>query len=219
MNIPLVLDDVMQLFSGDFIIEDVDTLQVGDQHFVLNVSTGISSRAMLKTEPEDKKRFGVLAYAQTILKDVMDTQPVIFNLDLDEHQLRVQGTEVLVSNGVMAQEPAYFFGKRHEFSDGKLEVNILTASETPQFIRLIWDLLLDPREPKEDLHDLTVKKYIRLDVEDGPQPVQADGELIGETPVEITIAPKSIRILVPKEEEQQSKEEKEQKEKEIGQAS
>ena len=84
------------------------------------------------------------------------------------------------------------------FSDGELEVNILTASTTTEYIRLTWELLLNPEDFKTDLKDYSVRKYIRLESKDGSIPVQADGEVIGKTPVEIHLVPKAVRILVPK---------------------
>ena len=84
------------------------------------------------------------------------------------------------------------------YQDGLLEVNILTAEKTGEFINLAWELLLDPEASKSNLHELSVRRSLRLDVEGLPMTVQGDGEVIGETPVEIQVVPKAVRVLVPK---------------------
>jgi diacylglycerol kinase family enzyme len=64
-------------------------------------------------------------------------------------------------------------------------------------VRLALSLLIDPIESGEELHDLTVRKSVRIDVEGEPQPVQADGEVIGKTPVEVVLVPGLLRVLAP----------------------
>jgi YegS/Rv2252/BmrU family lipid kinase len=197
LKIPLQINDVMTLFDGEYDIHDIDTMQVGDFFAVLNVSAGISARAMQQTEPEDKRRLGILAYAQTIIKDLTATKPFLYKLNLDGMEIRVRATEVLVSNGKLLKEPPFLFGTPETLDDGRLEVNILTAEKPTEYARLAWDLLLDPNQSAKDLHDLAVHQSIELNVVDTPQLVQADGEIIGETPTEVRLVPKSLKVIIP----------------------
>lgn len=203
MNIPLDILEALEVLAGEHEVHEVDVMKVGDQHFVLNVSAGLSSRGMMKTPAEEKQRLGILAYAKNILRDAVQTEPLVFNLTLDNHQVQVQATEVLLSNGVVLEEPV-LFGSREKYSDGCFDVNILTASSPTEFVRLAWDVLVNPEKPKENLRDLTVKERFVLDVEGEPVPVQADGEVIGETPVEVQVLPRAIRLVVPKEPPQET---------------
>ena len=198
MRIPLDPRQAVDLFAQKHMLYEIDAMQVGDKYYVLNVSTGISSRAMDETKPEDKKRFGMLAYAQKIVQNVVSkNEPVLFRLKIDNHDLRIQATEVLVSNGELIKEQPVLFGDRDSYNDGRFNVNILTAKTPGEYVRLAFDLLVDPQEPKDDLKDLNVHDHIRIESEDGPQPVQADGEMAGETPVEIRVKPKALRVVVP----------------------
>jgi diacylglycerol kinase family enzyme len=200
MSIPLDPQKAMHLLTGAHTIFPIDALQADDHYYVLNVSAGISSRAMRETSPEEKQRIGMLAYAQTILKDVSQAKSSVFVLDLDGLTVRVQAAEVLVANGTVLQEGPMLFGPREHYQDSKLEVNLLTATETSDYVRLARELLLGPPDDITDLHDFTVKDHIRIDVEGSPIPVQADGELIGHTPVEVRPAPRALKILVPEKE-------------------
>jgi diacylglycerol kinase family enzyme len=201
MSIPLDPEAAIQLLVGEHILFPIDAMQVGDHNYVLNVSAGISSRAMRETSPEEKRSKGMLAYAQTILKDVSEANSSTFNLELDGLSVQVEAAEVLVANGTVLQEAPLLFGSRDTYQDGKLEVNILTATETADYVRLARDLLLNPKETVTDLQDFTARERIRIDVVGRPIPVQADGELIGHTPVEVTLAPGALKVVVPEDDQ------------------
>jgi diacylglycerol kinase (ATP) len=198
LNIPLQFEKAIDLLAGDYEILEIDALRVVEKYFVLNVSAGISARTMQETTPEIKQQAGVLAYITTVLRDFTDRQMSTFHLNLDGHELRVRAVEVLVSNAVIGKNPPFFlYGQREGYQDGNLEVNILTAEKTGEFIGLAWELLLNPEESKTNLHEFSVKHSIRLDVEGPAMTVQGDGEVIGETPVEIHLVPKAVRVVVP----------------------
>ncbi len=198
MGIPLLPEDAIRLLAGEHTLQCVDAMQVGEEYFVLNVSAGISSRAMRDTKPEDKRRLGVVAYAQNILNDVIQAKTNRFQLSLDGHQVNVEAAEILVANGNVLKEGPPLFGSREAYSDGKLEVNILTAYDASDYIKLAWDVLVDAQE-SDKVKDLTVRGRITLDVVGKPMPVQADGELIGKTPVEVILVPKALNVIVPVE--------------------
>lgn len=198
LNIPLQFEKAIDLLAGDYEILEIDALRVAEKCYVLNVSAGISARTMQETTAEIKQQAGVLAYISTVLRDFTDRQMNIFHLNLDGHDLRVRAVEVLVSNAIIGRNPPFFlYGEREGYQDGSLEVNLLTAEKTGEFIGLAWELLLNPQESKTNLHEFSVKHSIRLDVEGSAMTVQGDGEIIGETPVEIHLVPKAVRVVVP----------------------
>lgn len=201
LDIPINLEEVVALLSGEYHIRCIDLMQAKGSFYVLNVSAGISARAMLETKPEDKRRLGILAYAQNILRDLTGTEAQTFRLTLDGYSLNVQATEVLVSNGKITKEFPFLFGTPDSFTDGKLDLNILTAERPRDYVRLAWEMLVDVKEQPADLHDLTVRDTIVIDVIGDPQPVQADGEVIGETPVDVRIVKNALKVIVPATEE------------------
>ncbi len=110
---------------------------------------------------------------------------------------KVEAVELLVSNGRILEQPPLLFGPRQSFTDGQLEVNILAASDAGEFVRLAWDLLLNPGEQNPDLQNLVVKERIRITSPDASLQVQADGEVLDGLPVDIELAPQGVRVVVP----------------------
>lgn len=198
LKIPLNIREALQTITGVHQVLNLDTMRVGERYFVLNVSIGISSRAMKETPPDEKQSKGMLAYVQTILEDLEDVQTFRFQLTLDGHELQVDASEVLISNGKILKKPPFLFGSRETMSDGHLNINILKAKQTREYLQLAWDLIVDPEKSKSVLKDLIVREKVRIQISGEPQPAQADGELIGESPLEVVLVPKSVHVIVPR---------------------
>jgi diacylglycerol kinase (ATP) len=197
MAIPKTPEQAMELIVGAHAVQPLDVMRVADQTFVLNVSAGLSARAMRDTRSEHKRRFGILAYAWTIARDLLQLQPRQFNLTLDGHQVQVRATEILIANGTFLQEPPFPYGPPEGFNDQQFDVSILTARTLTDYLRLIWGLLRRSAKRQAELRTLRIRTSITVDALGRPQPVQADGEWIGQTPVTVELVPSAIRLIVP----------------------
>jgi len=198
LKIPLEMESALALIAGEHELFTIDAMQVDEQFFTLNVSVGISARAMRKTPAETKRRFGMAAYVWSILGETFGFSPRRFTLTLDTHQVEVTASEILVSNGVLLVEPPKPLGPPESFNDGYLDVYVITASALGDYLRMLWELVSKPNNRKQDLRNLTVKEKIVIDHPGRPQPVQADGELIGKTPVEILLVKDAVAVITPK---------------------
>ncbi len=184
--------------AADYKIKKIDAMRIENRYAISNVSAGISSRAMGGTKTEDKQKKGMLAYIETIAKDLAETEPVEFTLNLDGRPLLLKAIEVMVTNGNILKENLSQRGSPTSYSDGKLEVHILRSIEPLEIVNLAWELLIEPPEPKERPNNLSVEKSIWLNTPGKSFPVQADGDIITKTPVEIHLVPRSVNLIVPK---------------------
>jgi YegS/Rv2252/BmrU family lipid kinase len=196
--IPLKLDEAMELLVGDHAVMEVDALRVGERHFFSNVSVGISSEMMKDTKSADKKRFGRLAYVLAMVKRPRVFQLHRYTLTLDGEPRAVRAAEVLISNTTLLETPLLVFGPPETLCDGQLEVYVVTARTLGDRMRLVWDLFSRPGMPAAKLSHWAVNRSARIDAIRRSPLVQADGEVIGRTPVEIQLVPKAIRVIVPK---------------------
>ncbi len=201
LGIPLDLDRALSLLVEEYETIDLDALQVGDTFYVLNVSAGISARAMRDTPAERKRRFGMAAYAWTILTQALGVQPRRFLLNLDGHSAQVRASEILVSNGSLLKEPPFPLGPREKFNDGIFDVYIITARNLSDYLRIGWDLLLKRDGRKKDLRTFTVKERVSIRGAHREYTVQADGEVIGRTPVDVKVARSAVQVIVPRDKE------------------
>ncbi len=198
LSIPLKLDEALALLVGDHSLIEVDALKVGARYFFSNVSVGISPQLMKDTNSSQKKRFGRLAYLWTVLKRSGSFRLRRYTLTIDDQPRQIRASEILISNTTLLESPPHLFGPPETLNDGQLEVYLVMAHTVGDYARLVWDLLRHPGQSAANLHHWTAKHSIRIDADRHAQLVQADGEVIGHTPVEIQLVPKAIHVITPK---------------------
>ena len=198
IGIPGAIGSALSVIAGPHDVISLDAMKVGDTYFGLNVSTGISSRSMKDTLPDNKKRFGVVAYAWTILGHIIGLRPDRFLLTVDGRPIALNATEILVSNGTITEHPPFTLGPRETFADGRIEVYVVDARSTFEYIRLFFRTLFRMRKNDGRLRHYTVTESVRIASRRGRHPVQGDGEVFGTTPVEATVVPNAVSVVVPR---------------------
>ena len=195
--IPLNLDEAIELLVNDHTVMAIDALQVGERYFFSNVSVGISPKMMKDTKSADKKLFGPLAYALAMIKRSGVFQLQRYTLTLDGRPRSIRAAEVLISSPTLLEKPPFLLGPPDTLDDGQLEVYVVTAHTVGDYARLVWDLFRRPGQSAAKLSHLAATHSVRIEA-DRSHLVQADGEVIGHTPVEVLLVPKAIRVIRPK---------------------
>jgi diacylglycerol kinase family enzyme len=149
------------------------------------------------TKSEEKKRFGLLAYIWTMLKKSTIFQLHRYTLTIDGQRRRIRASEILISNTTLLEKPPFIFGPVETLHDGQVEVYVITAGNLGEYLRLVWDLIRPGGYNAAMLHHWEGRQHLRIETHRSPQLVQADGEVIGHTPVEIQIVPNALHVVMP----------------------
>ncbi|MCA0456152.1 MAG: diacylglycerol kinase family lipid kinase [Chloroflexi bacterium] len=198
LNIPLQLEGALGVLSGEHEVFEMDALKVNDCYYFSNVSVGITPHMMSDTKSEQKKRFGRLAYIWTMFKQSKIFQMRHYNLMVDNRPQRVNAVEVMVSNSTLLERFPQLFGSLDTIADGKLELYLVKAKSWRDYLGLAWDLLRrSPKEANKMTH-IDARESIRIEAVKHSQLVQADGDAIGHTPVEVRLERKALRVIKPK---------------------
>ena len=195
--IPLKLDEAMALLVSDHDVMEVDALKVGERYFFSNVSVGISPEMMHDTQTAHKKIFGRLAYVLAMIKRSSIFRLQRYKLILDGQPQSIRAAEVMISNTTLLVKPPFLFGSPDTLDDGQLEVYLVTAQTLGDYVRLVWDLFRRPGRSAAKLSHLAAMHSVRVEA-DHARLVQADGEVIGHTPVEVQLVLKAIHVILPK---------------------
>jgi diacylglycerol kinase (ATP) len=198
LNIPMKMEEAVQLLANDHTTLAIDALKVGEQYFLSNVSVGISPLIMEETSSEQKKRFGMLAYIMTIIKQSRLLNLRRYKLTIDGRSRFVRASEVLVSSTTLLEKPTLLYGPPETLTDGQFEVYLATVRTVGDFLRLFWDLLHGTRNHGAKLYHWESQHSIRIEPQHGRHLVQGDGEVIGHTPVNVEVVPKAIQVIMPK---------------------
>lgn len=200
LNIPLDIGEAIDIIAVDnHQIQGLDALKVGEKFFILNVSAGISAKAMEETDHTVKQRFGVLAYVWSIAKQLFGFQPRRFWVTIDGRRALVRAAEILVSNGTLLEEPLPL-GPPELFNDGVLDVYVITPRTIVDYLVIAWHFIVHRNQKRPLLRHLTAKQSVMIEAYREPQPTQADGESLGTTPVEVEIVRDALQVIVPPKE-------------------
>ena len=173
----------------------VDVGLAGENYFLLRVGMGFAARKVAYADRSLKNRFGVLAYSVAAVKSIKDTKTAHYRITLDGVQVESDGVTCLIDNagnmGIQGFQPS----KDIRVDDGLLDVLLLGSKGLSNLVSS-GAALLDASK-SELLIEHWQARQIRIEV-DPPQPVQVDGEMVGDTPVSAEVLPGALRVVVPK---------------------
>lgn len=194
LALPLKIDEAVALIAGTHVLKKIDAMKVNDRISILNASLGISARVMRGTTSENKKRFGLLAYIWEALGKLFKMKHEYITVYIDGKTTKHHAVELTVFNSGMIARTLYPQGPDISIDDGHLDVWIVsykTILDYPQYLLR----MIRKRTSKDLSHLMTANKSIMIK-SSVPMPLQADGEIIGTTPVEIEVLPGAINVFV-----------------------
>src|SRR5262249_32882951 len=104
--------------------------------------------------------------------------------------------QVVVANCGILGQPPFRWGPDIRIDDGRIDVCIVRARTLWDYVTLARHVVLGQHKRSPNVRYLTVEDRVGIATK-RPLPVQADGEIIGETPVEVTVVPRALRVVVP----------------------
>lgn len=196
LQIPLEHHAAMRLLCSAHAIRRVDAMQVADAYYLLNVSTGISSQLMRATSPAHKRQLGMLAYLLAAVQQLSGVQLRRFTLFVNGRRIRVRATEVAVVNASTIGLQLLRWAPDIQVDDGQLELCILRASTALDLLRVFVNALLGRQRQDPALRIIPITGGVTL-VARHDAPIQADGDVIGRSPVHVALVPQAIGVIVP----------------------
>jgi diacylglycerol kinase (ATP) len=171
----------------------VDLPKANQKFFVQLAGVGLDAQVVKETSAQLKRSFGPLSYIISAVQIAARKPPKLF-IQSDDTSID-EGSFVLVGNGRLYGGPFPFF-KRAALDDGLLDVVVFKRLGYLEIIKYLQDVVFSSniRVP-----EIEYFQTARLRVEsDQTVPVELDGELVGNCPVEFSIQESSLRVLVPR---------------------
>ncbi len=197
LGVPLDPVEAVGLIAGEHATRTIDAMRVGTRVFVLNIGVGISSATVRDTSSADKRRFGRAAYVGTGLRELLGFRPCRFTVTVDGRTTRVRATEITVANCDFIGDIPWPWAPDILLDDGKLDVCLVLVPTAGESIRSGLRVMRHRRKPVPNVRWLRARRSVKIEA-NRVLPVQGDGDLIGETPVEVTVLPQAVRVIVPR---------------------
>ncbi len=187
-----LLAGVQTLAEG--LIYTSDLGQAGERTFLLWAGIGFDAQVVENLNPRLKRYLGPLAYifsGLSIARKSLGT-PVTLTIDGEEISRKVLFIEI---SNVRRYAAILRLAPGACLDDGLLEITIFKGEGTPDIVRHFFRMLIC-----RHLHDAQVERYkgkkVRLTAA-SPLPVQVDGDYLGTTPLECTVLPQALRVIIP----------------------
>ncbi|MCB2202954.1 diacylglycerol kinase family lipid kinase [bacterium] len=193
---PVRLEMALELVtSEDWQPFKIDVIEADGHHYLMNISAGVSSRVMKETRSEEKQRYGVFAYLGHFFQQILGLKLQRFEISCDSDETSsFMASEVLVTNGrTIALDPLEWADNIY-INDGKLDLFIIRAANGLDILRFIISIFSKKTWRNPIIHHVTIEKKCTIN-SSNPLPVQADGDAVGQTPINIKVLHQAVTIV------------------------
>jgi diacylglycerol kinase (ATP) len=195
LNIPLVPLEAAALIARAPRSRRIDAMRIGSRAYVLVAGIGISATVAGGTTRRNKSRFGLIAYLGAALLTMSGFRARRLEVTVDGVSMKHRAVEVAIANCGILAEMLFPKGPAIRVDDGHLDVWILDTRTLLDYPRYLFKIAARrPEHPRA--HFIEARRRITV-TSAHPLPVQADGDVIGTTPVDIEVLPGAVRVFVP----------------------
>jgi diacylglycerol kinase (ATP) len=167
----------------------------GSRYFAVNCAAGFAADLMAGTEQHHKRRFGVAAYVARAIVMAARLVRAATRVEVDGVIHEGYAATVIVANCGYIVPGILPLADGILPDDGVFDVAVLDAASYASALRLAWRIL--QRRPQAD-PGITFYRGRSVRVSCEPVlPVEADGEVLGATPMTVELIPRALNVLVP----------------------
>ena len=181
------IENIRRVLSAD--VEEVDLGKIGDEYFAAICSTGFDS---VVNERANKLKWptGKMKYNIAMLLELPRFKPRNYEIVIDGKQMQTQAMLIAIANGL-----SYGGGMKvcpaSDIQDGLLEIMILAPVPKLEFIRIFPSVFKGLHVTHPAVSILQGRSIqIKADAV-----AYADGERIGELPLDVSISHNKLKVL------------------------
>ncbi|AKG54107.1 transcription regulator [Dehalogenimonas sp. WBC-2] len=193
LRIPMNINRAIRLAAVSQKTRAIDGMEVNGRLCFLNVSTGVSSFAVDNLNPKYKARTGIFSYVIGVAQATHKITPCDYELLIDGHPYSIRAVEIHVTNTGVLGVPQYHVHESSRIDDGSVEIVALSQWTPQEIADAALDIAL--RRKKRVIKFIGEGREIRINSTQNLA-VQGDGDIIGKTPVDITVRPRVINFIV-----------------------
>ena len=200
LGAPMSLGDALaQGLAGEMVQIDLGYIPEIDRHFLLWAGAGIDAEVMSVAERGGaKKKWGYWAYLGALADRLGGSRNRRLELEVDGITKTYDAHTVLSFNVNDLRFAGLQIGPVVDPHDGKMDATVLTREGLLGTVQEMMRVLTsgpDEDERERDGTWLTASK-MRIDA-DPPLDVQADGEVVGRTPLTLEVLPHALTVMAP----------------------
>jgi len=182
------------LLNGDEARMDHGRLGDG-RRFAIGVGIGLDATMISEAPARLKKRFGFMAYVVGGFKAVLHNRKFELRLTVDGVVYNRRASALLVANFGAVLNDLVSFGDGILYDDGLLDACVFSPENLWDSLRVLWRMMRKDFNPDPCMFYKSGRDFR---IETLPQmEAQADGELLGGTPLAVSVDPLAGCLLIP----------------------
>lgn len=212
------LEALEQLLDGESMAFDVGYIRNKAHYFLVAAGAGVDADTMRDADGDAKRKLGRFAYVIASLRNLFKRRRHSIRLQILESyetqdDSRKASSENATQNEDASQEQTiilrahtvmifnssevgpFNLGPGVTPHDGKLEIAVLRHTDLWSLLGDAWHLLFGTLHKRRTLQSYSVHKA-HIDA-DPPLLTQADGDVLGDTPLDIEVLAKAVDIRIP----------------------
>jgi diacylglycerol kinase family enzyme len=193
LGIPMNIGRAIKLAATSQKTRSIDGMEVRGRLCLQNVSTGISSISLDGLDARQKAQAGMFSYVIGAARATWRIAPCDYKITIDGRDYAVNAVEIHVTNTGVLGVPQYHIHESSRIDDGSVEVLGITRWTPQKIADTVLDITL--RRKKRAIQFIGGGSDIRIRSAHGLA-VQGDGDIIGTTPVDITVRPRAVNFIV-----------------------
>jgi len=178
-------------------VRRMDLARAGDRYFALMAGIGFDAAVVDRVDRDLKDLLGPAAYGVASMTELLLHKGKRFKLTMDGIPYETAASLVVVAN-VASYAMRIRVATNAACDDGLLDICVFESGEAQRATLLSQALKLILTGSNEGDHTIRCFRAANVIVESEPEAlVQVDGDLVGQTPTEIQVAPGALRVLAP----------------------
>ena len=194
LNIPTAPGAALDLIARQDAILAMDLGFVNGRAMLHMAGAGFDSRLFALTDRRLKRRFGWGAYVAAGVRASM-ARPASLLVTTPSETFRVESPLVLLANGSSIINRNLRIDSNPAVDDGILDLYIVVATTPLPTMETLMHAMLGGLG---DAPDVIYRPVTAVRIEsDLPLPYQIDGDVVGNLPIDVSVAPRALRVIVP----------------------
>ena len=183
---------------------EVDMGQVGERYYLWMLGIGIEAKIASMVNPRlkawlNKFGLGILAYVFAALRLIFDKSYSLMKIAFDDKEMTFSTFNTIVGNATSFDG---FLGIKSSYSisDGFLDVCILQRKSGIGILKIVKEFMRGRKDYYRFIDKFSAAhcRVKSLRIETVPDAwYHVDGEVMGMTPIEVRIVPKSLKLILP----------------------
>ena len=167
------------------------------KYFAFMTGCGLDAKIIKETSREKKKKIGLFAYFIEGFRHALFSEGASFKIRLDNKKtIKSRALTVLIANSGNIVGDFITLAPNASINDGLLDIIIISPTRKRDYLSILWRIISRHKPDKNE----KIQHYQAKEIDIKAKPnifVQADGDIIGKTPVKISIIPSLIEVIIP----------------------